>query len=38
MTLNAIDNSLEVYRKALNEGVNNYLESRPVKPVFRKYN
>jgi len=27
-----------VYRKALDEGIEKYLESRPVKPVYRKRN
>jgi glutamate-1-semialdehyde 2,1-aminomutase len=27
-----------VYRKALDEGIDKYLEGRPVKPVFREYN
>jgi glutamate-1-semialdehyde 2,1-aminomutase len=27
-----------VYRKALDEGIDKYLEKRPVKPVYRKYN
>src|SRR5580704_4920951 len=27
-----------IYRKALDEGVEKYLEGRPVKPVMRKYN
>jgi glutamate-1-semialdehyde 2,1-aminomutase len=29
--------ALQVYKKALNEGVEKYLIGRPVKPVFRKY-
>ena len=37
-TLSAVDDSLAVYRKALEEGVERYLEGRPVKPVFRTYN
>lgn len=36
-TLQAISEALEVYRKAIEEGIDQYLESRPVKPVFRKY-
>ena len=27
-----------IYRKALDEGVQKYLEGRPVKPALRKYN
>lgn len=38
LTLDAIEKSLKVYKKALKDGVNHYLESRPIKPVFRKYN
>lgn len=38
ITLYAIKKSLEIYKKALNEGVKKYLKSRPIKPVFRKYN
>jgi glutamate-1-semialdehyde 2,1-aminomutase len=37
-TLNAADNALAVYKNALNEGVNKYLEGSVIKPVFRKYN
>ena len=38
MTLNAVRNSLVVYKKALEEGIEKYLVGRSVKPVFRKYN
>jgi len=38
LTLEAIKKSLEVYKKALENGINNYLEGQPMKPVFRKYN
>jgi glutamate-1-semialdehyde 2,1-aminomutase len=37
-TIEAVDLALGVYAKALEAGVENYLEGRPVKPVFRKYN
>jgi glutamate-1-semialdehyde 2,1-aminomutase len=37
-TLNAIENSLKIYKKTLNEGVNKYLHSPIIKPVFRKFN
>jgi glutamate-1-semialdehyde 2,1-aminomutase len=37
-TIEGIAEALEVYRKALEEGVEKYLASRPVKPVFRKFN
>lgn len=33
-----VHESLKVYRKALDEGVEKYLEGRPVKPVYRKFN
>lgn len=38
MTLDAARKSLQVYAKALDEGVGKYLEGPAVKPVFRKYN
>jgi len=37
-TLKAIKESLEVYKKALDEGVERYLEGKAMKPVFRKFN
>jgi glutamate-1-semialdehyde 2,1-aminomutase len=37
-TLQAIFEALVVYRKALDEGIDQYLIGRPVKPVDRKYN
>jgi glutamate-1-semialdehyde 2,1-aminomutase len=37
-TINAIDESFHVYRKALDEGVDKYLIGRPSKSVYRKYN
>jgi glutamate-1-semialdehyde 2,1-aminomutase len=37
-TIDAVCESLVVYRKALDEGVEKYLIGRPVKPVFRKFN
>jgi glutamate-1-semialdehyde 2,1-aminomutase len=37
-TVEAIHETLHVYSKALNEGIEKYLIGRPVKPVFRKYN
>lgn len=37
-TAEAVHGALVVYRKALDEGVENYLEGRPVKPVYRKFN
>ena len=37
-TIDVIAESLYVYRKALDEGVEKYLVGRPVKPVFRTHN
>lgn len=38
VTADALDRTLPVYRKALEEGVDNYLVGPAIKPVFRKYN
>lgn len=38
MTLEAVSKSLEVYKKALENGISGYLKGRPIRPVFRKYN
>ena len=37
-TIEAIADSLIIYKKALEEGIERYLVGNPVKPVFRKYN
>ncbi len=37
-TAEAVHESLAVYRKALDEGVNKYLQGRAVKPVNRRFN
>lgn len=37
-TVAAIHGALEVYRRALDQGLEKYLEGRPVQPVFRKFN
>lgn len=37
-TIDAISEALYVYKKALDEGIEKYLHSRPVKPVFRSFN
>lgn len=37
-TLDAARKALEVYKKALEEGIEKYLVGEPIKPVFRKYN
>jgi glutamate-1-semialdehyde 2,1-aminomutase len=36
-TIAAIGQALQVYRRALADGVEKYLVGRPVKPVFRKF-
>lgn len=38
MTLDAVRKTLAVYKKALVEGIEKYLEGRAIRPVFRKYN
>jgi|UniRef100_A0A6C0IY75 glutamate-1-semialdehyde 2,1-aminomutase len=38
ITLDAIEKSLIIYKKALDEGIDKYLESYVIKSVFRKYN
>jgi glutamate-1-semialdehyde 2,1-aminomutase len=38
ITERAVDLALGVYRKALNDGVDKYLEGPPIQPVFRKFN
>ncbi len=37
-TAEAVQEAHVVYRKALDEGIEKYLEGRPVKPVMRKFN
>ena len=37
-TLAALDGTLAVYARALEDGVERYLEGRPVQPVLRRYN
>ena len=37
-TIDGIDQALGVYKRALDDGIDKYLKSRPVKPVFRTYN
>lgn len=38
MTKNALEKTFEIYRKAVDEGYENYLVGNVIKPVFRKYN
>lgn len=37
-TIESIAEALYVYRRAIDEGIEKYLLSRPVKPVVRRYN
>jgi len=37
-TLDAINEALYIYRKALDEGYEKYLVGQPIKPAVRKYN
>ncbi len=37
-TLTTTRSALEVYKRALNDGIENHLKSPAIKPVFRKYN
>ena len=37
-TAEAVYDAHVVYRKALDEGIVKFLEGRPVKPVYRRYN
>jgi len=37
-TIEAVDGALRVYRKALDDGIEQYLVGRPVKPVYRRFN
>ena len=37
-TLNALDEVMKVYKKALGNGIEKYLESPSIKPVFRRFN
>lgn len=38
LTLVAARKSLEIYKRALEGGISGYLQGRPIKPVFRKFN
>lgn len=38
LTLEIIHETLKVYKKAIDEGIDKYLEGRPVQPVYRKWN
>jgi glutamate-1-semialdehyde 2,1-aminomutase len=38
MTLSSVREVLAIYKQALNEGFEKYLDSDIIKPVFRKYN
>lgn len=38
MTKNALEKTFEIYKKAIDEGYENYLVGDAIKPVFRKFN
>lgn len=38
ITAEAVDKTMHIYSEALSFGLEKYLDSEPVKPVFRKYN
>ena len=38
ITINALEKTLDVYKKALKYGVSKFLIGNPIKPIFRKYN
>jgi glutamate-1-semialdehyde 2,1-aminomutase len=38
LTLKAVNYSLDIYKRAIDEGIEKYLKSKVIKPVFRKYN
>lgn len=38
ITLDAVRHSLQVYKKALENGIEDYLRSEVIRPVFRKHN
>lgn len=38
ITMNAADKALAIYKRALSEGIENFLIGPVIKPVFRKYN
>jgi len=37
-TIEMIAETLVIYKKALDEGIDKFIEGRPIKPVYRKYN
>jgi len=38
LTKKALENTFEIYKKAVDEGFEKYLVGDVIKPVFRKYN
>jgi glutamate-1-semialdehyde 2,1-aminomutase len=38
MTERALERAFAVYRRALDEGVEKFLEGPAIKPIFRKHN
>jgi len=37
-TIEGVADALCIYKAALENGIEKYLDGRPVKPVFRKFN
>ncbi len=37
-TIEKLHEAMVIYKKAIDEGINKYLEGRPISPVWRKYN
>jgi glutamate-1-semialdehyde 2,1-aminomutase len=38
LTLDAVKKSLQIYKRALENGIEKYLKGNAIKPVFRKFN
>jgi glutamate-1-semialdehyde 2,1-aminomutase len=38
LTLQATEKALQVYKKAIDGNIKDYLVGKAIKPVFRKYN
>jgi glutamate-1-semialdehyde 2,1-aminomutase len=36
--LDAVKKSLQIYKRALENGIEKYLKGNAIKPVFRKFN
>ena len=37
-TISSLESTLSIMAKAYDDGINKYLKSKVIKPVFRKYN